>query len=75
MNTCDVLKSIGFALLASGRGISPLYNRTQNCHSERSLQSEDLCPIARLFCDESLPRSLEITYRTMFSTVASIRKE
>jgi hypothetical protein len=24
------------------------------CHSERSLRSEDRCPIARLLCDESL---------------------
>jgi hypothetical protein len=41
MNARDVLKSIGFALLASIHGFSRLGNYHQNCHSERSLRSEE----------------------------------
>lgn len=54
MNTRFLMKNNDFALLPSVHSFGCLGNYHRSCHSERSLRSEDVCPIVRLLCDEAL---------------------
>jgi hypothetical protein len=57
MNTRYLIKNIGFALLPSIHGFSRLYNRSKNCHSERSLRSEE--SLLRFAKERSLAKNQE----------------